>query len=187
MEMDTSTRPEPSLRLFHVNLTSWSWWVWTATACLLLAGIMGVRVAFPLAMATTVAQLAFLLARDRKLRTFPVQLRVAYLLLLLVCHLPGMNWLYWWPMLGTFALVVFGYCLLARVLSLLPMNSAEPYSIERLKRTFISRPDPRRASRSSSSMGCPRNLCSIAAQVPPPTAIPSQGKKPTPIGTPSMG
>ena len=143
--MEKATRAERATKRTYFNLTDWTWWVWAATASFLLAGILGVRVAFLAAMAMTFAQMVFFVLRERRPGAFAVQLRVAYLLLLGICHLPGMNWLYWWPMLGTFALNIFGYCLLARILSLLPWNCSGPYSFERLKRTFLSPPDPGRA------------------------------------------
>jgi hypothetical protein len=36
--------------------------------------------------------------------------------------------------------VTFGYCTLARCLSLLPWNRSEPLSFALLRRTFLSRP-----------------------------------------------
>ena len=170
--MNTIEKTKPHRRLFYFNLNDWTWWVWGLTASLLLAGIAGQRLAYLLAIAVTVAQLGIIVARERKLGAFPVQLRSAYLLLLCVCHLPGMNWLYWWPMLGTFALVIFGYCLLARILSLLPWNSDEPYTAERLRRIFVSPPDPSRVSSSSTKQGCAGVLCTVEAQIAPKSAPP---------------
>jgi hypothetical protein len=156
-----------SKRTFYFNFGDWTWWVWTATAILITVGLAGRPEGYLAAMALTIGQLVFMLVKEKSLVAFPVQLRLAYLALLIVCYQPALNWLYWWPMLGTFALVIFGYCLLARVLSLLPWNSTESYSLERLKRTFFSVPDPIRAKMSSPAKGCAGGLCSIAAQVPP--------------------
>ena len=135
----------------------------------------------------TAGQCIVMAARERSLGAFPVQLRIAYLLLLLVCYIPSMRWLYWLPVVGTLALVVFGYCLLARVLSLLPWNSREPYSLDLLRRTFLSTPDLSRSQRPSTTSGCAGGLCAIEAQIAPamastePRASKADGPA-TPIG-----
>ena len=154
-------------RLFYFNLDDWTWWAWMITAVLLLAGLLWSSVCFLLAIGLTVVQAVVLLLRDRSVRAFSVQLRIAYLLLLLLCYIPEMRWLYWLPTVGTFVLVIFGYCLMARMLSLLPWNSSEPYSMDRLRRTFFSAPDLNRADADPKTSGCAGGLCTIAAQVAP--------------------
>ena len=62
--------------------------------------------------------------------TFPVQIRFAYAILLILCQAPSLGWLYWVPTVGTFALVLFGYCLMARILSLLAGTRTEPMSLD---------------------------------------------------------
>src|SRR5215212_1128833 len=116
-----------SRRLFYINLSDWTWWAWMITTVLLIIGLSGHSLAFIGAIALTVGQGFVLLVRDRSPKAFSVQLRVAYLILLLICYPLPMRWLYWLPTVGTFALIVFGYCLLARVLSLSPWNSGEAY------------------------------------------------------------
>ena len=152
-------------RLFHIHLHDWTWWAWTGTVVLLVVGLSGISGAFIVAMVLTAGQGVVFLVRERSLLAFPVQLRLAYLALLLICYLPALRWLYWLPTLGTFALIIFGYCLLARLLSLLPWNSSESYSLDRLRRTFLSRPDLRRVQESAGMSGCAGGLCSIEAQV----------------------
>lgn len=116
------------------------WWYWLGTAPLLSWGLMGNPIGFVLAIALTVVQLAHFIVRERRLDAFPVQLRIGYLLLLLLA-LPGpMQWLYWLPGIGTWAQVLFGYCLLARVLSLLPWNRQQPLGARLVIRTLFSRP-----------------------------------------------
>ena len=116
------------------------------------------------AMGLTGVQSLFFRLRERSLRALSVQLRIAYLALLLVWLYPALNWLFWWPVLGTYALNIFGYCLLARVLYLLPWNRQEPMSGSLMARTFLSRPRiPESAPESGS--GCAGRLCTIEAQV----------------------
>jgi len=154
-----------SRRLFHIKLDDWTWWAWAATTALLTEGLCGNSLAFIGAMAVTAGQGVILLARDRNPTAFSVQLRAAYLLLLLICYLPPMRWLYWLPAVGTFALIIFGYCLVARVLSLLPWNSREAYTLDRLLRTFFSAPDLSRVKTNPGAAVCAGGLCTIEAQV----------------------
>ncbi len=153
-------------RLFMMP-QDWPWWVWLDTACLLLLGLMGMPEAFLAALLLSIAQSFVFFARHRAFKAFPVQLRLAYTLLLIICFFPPIRWLYWLPAVGTFALVMFGYCLMSRTLSLLPWNRTEPITADLLRRTFLSRPRlPDRAD-GVSSVGCGAGLCSIEAQVGP--------------------
>ena len=135
------------------------------TTALLAMAIAGNPMALHAAIVLTVVQTATFVVRERSLRAFPVQLRLVYLALLLLCSAPTMQWLLWWPALGTLALVTFGYCLLARLLYLVPWNSSERMSLGRLRRAFLSRPDMSRAA--GNTRGCAGGLCTIAAQVAP--------------------
>jgi len=154
-------------QLFYIRPGDWTWWTWTITAALLFVGLAGHGRAFIAAMVLTAAQGFILLARDRDPAAFSVQLRIAYLLLLLAGHPLSMRWLYWLPAVGTLVLVVFGYCLLARILSLLPWNGREPWSVKLLWRTFFSAPNLGRVSFASANTGCAGGLCTIEAQVAP--------------------
>ena len=116
------------------------WWYWLITACLLTAGVLGNENGFILAIGLTVFQLVHFVIRERGVTGFPVQVRFWYLMLLLV-SLPGpMQLLYWVPTIGTWAQIVFGYCTMARLVSLFPWNRDEPFSFSLLKKTFFSRP-----------------------------------------------
>jgi hypothetical protein len=126
--------------MFMIEYRSLIWWCWLVTAVALTVGVAGWPAAFVVAIATAVFQLLYFLKRGRSLAAFPVQVRIAYLLVLLVALPPVMQPLYWLPMLGTWLLVLFGYCLVARMVSLLPWNRTEPLSLKLLERVFISRP-----------------------------------------------
>jgi len=152
-------------RLFYFLADDWTWWAWTVTAILLAIGLHGQIGAFIAAMAITFIQAVIMLIREKSILAFPVQLRVAYLVLLGICFLPDMRWLYWLPTIGTFALVTFGYCLLARVLSLLPWNRDEPLSADLLHRAFLGRTDLSRVNGNARVAGCAGGLCTIEAQV----------------------
>lgn len=164
--MSSLAIPKSSRRLF-ILWDDWTWWAWTVTAILLAIGFAGYPEAFVAAIAITALQLIAMVIRERSLSAFAVQLRMAYLILLGICFVPQMRWLYWLPMLGTFALVIFGYCLLARMLYLLPWNREEPLSMSLLRRTFLSRPNLSRFTGNPHRTGCAGGLCTIAAQVHP--------------------
>jgi hypothetical protein len=51
---------------------------------------------------------------------------------------PPLTVLFWIPTIGTAAMVFFGYCLLARILSLMLWNRREASTLGLLKRTFLS-------------------------------------------------
>jgi hypothetical protein len=117
-----------------------SWWYWAVTATLLIIGLAGRFEAFYLATALSAVQIVHFRLRENSFAAFPVQVRVAYTGLLAVSLWEPMNWLFWIPAIGTPAQVLFGYCTLARCLSLLPWNRREPLSLGLVRRTFLSRP-----------------------------------------------
>jgi hypothetical protein len=92
------------------------------------------------AIGLSALQTGYFLIRHRSAAAFTVQIRLAYTALLLLCLLPFMRWLYWLPTLGTTALLLFGYCLMARFLSLMPWNLTEAIDADLLRRTFLTPP-----------------------------------------------
>jgi hypothetical protein len=126
--------------MFMLEIRSLSWWYWLATVAFLTAGVAGWAPGFLCAIAATVFQLAHFIVIERSLSSFKVQVRLAYLLLLLIALLPNLRVIYWLPTIGTWALVLFGYCMMARMVSLLPWNRREPLSSALLRRTFFSAP-----------------------------------------------
>lgn len=163
----TSELTTTHVRRFFILSADWTWWAWTLTAVLLTVGLFGHASASLAAMGLTAIQAIVMLIREKNLSAFSVQLRIAYLMLLAICFIPEMRWLYWLPTVGTFALVIFGYCLMARVLSLLSWNRGEALSVDLLYRTFFSRPDLSRVAADGQAAGCAGGLCTIAAQVGP--------------------
>jgi hypothetical protein len=117
-----------------------SWWYWAVTSVLLIAGLAGRFEAFYLATALSAFQIVHFRLRSGSFRAFPVQVRVAYTGLLLLALWQPMRWLFWVPAIGTPAQVLFGYCTLARCLSLLPWNRQQPFSWSLVWRTFTARP-----------------------------------------------
>jgi len=119
-----------------------SWWYWAATVPLLAAGLYGYPQGFYAAMALTAFQCLHYYVRETRLAAFPVQVRVAYLGLLLVAQWQPLYWIYWVQLIGTTAMVLFNYCFLARCLSLMPWNRQQPFTGRLVLRTFFSAPVP---------------------------------------------
>lgn len=126
--------------MFMIDYKELSWWYWFTTACLLTAGIAGLKLAYLLAIGLTLFQLMHFIIREQSITAFPVQVRFWYLILLLVSFPGPMQLLYWVPAVGTWAQLIFGYCTMARCVTLLPWNRREKFSVVLLKKTFLSRP-----------------------------------------------
>lgn len=102
------------------------WWYWLITAGLLTYGVLVDPVGLFLAVGLTMINLLHFAVRADRFTAFPVQVRFFYLLLLLLALPEAMRWLFWIPMIGTWAQVLVGYCTMARLVSLLPWNRREP-------------------------------------------------------------
>lgn len=126
--------------MFMIEYRTISWWYWLATVGFLTAGVSGWPTGFILAIAITVFQLMHFTIREHSITAFPIQVRLGYLLLLLIALPESLRMIYWIPTIGTWASVLFGYCTMARTVSLLPWNRVEPFSTDLLKRTFLSAP-----------------------------------------------
>ncbi len=126
--------------MFMIEYRSVSWWYWLVTVCFLTAGVFGYAQGFLLAIALTLIQLVHFIAREQSATAFPVQVRLGYLLLLLIALPAPLQWIYWIPTIGTWAQILFGYCTMARMVSLLPWNHKGRFSIDLVKRTFLSPP-----------------------------------------------
>lgn len=126
--------------MFMLEYRAISWWYWLVTVGLLTAGVSGWPTGFVLAIGITVFQLMHFTIRERSITSFPIQVRLGYLLLLLIALPERLQLIFWIPMIGTWAQVLFGYCTMARTVSLLPWNRKEEFSFGLLKRTFGSAP-----------------------------------------------
>lgn len=128
--------------MFMIDYKELSWQYWLVTACLLTAGVAGHPIGFFLAIGLTVIQLIHFTIRERRIDAFPVQVRFWYLMLLLAALPEPLRIIYWVPTVGTWAQLIFGYCTMARCVSLLPWNRDERFSASLVARTFFSRPVP---------------------------------------------
>jgi hypothetical protein len=126
--------------MFMIEYRDIGWWYWLVTAILLTFGVFLNESGFVLAIGLTCFQLCHYIFREGSRKAFPVQVRFWYLMLLLLSLPAFMQWLYWVPCIGTWAQVVFGYCAMARLVSLWPWNRKEEITLKLLIKTFFSRP-----------------------------------------------
>jgi len=125
--------------MFMIEYKDIGWWYWLVSACLFTLGVSGNTTGFILAIGLTAFQLIHFLIRERSIKSFSVQVRIGYLLLLLVALPKPLQLVYWIPTIGTWAQIMFGYCAMARYVSLLPWNRSEKFSLGLLNNTFFSR------------------------------------------------
>lgn len=116
------------------------WWYWAITDVLLIAGVAGMPYGVEVAIAFNILQVIHFYIRTPSVSAFPVQVRLAYLALLIVALYPPLFFLYYLIILGTSAMVLFDYCFLARFMSLMPWNHQQKFSIGLLMDTFFSKP-----------------------------------------------
>lgn len=117
-----------------------SWWFWVAsTTCLWLA-VTAHPEAYHWALAIGVVQLAWFIIKERSVFSFPVQIRIGYLSFLMLAIPDGFEWTLWVPAIGTLARVIFGYCIMARMLMLLPINRLEKLTLKFTQKAFFTPP-----------------------------------------------
>lgn len=116
------------------------WWAWLATAISIAIGLAGYRAGFYAAIILSALQIVWLAMAERSVWTLPVQVRIAYTTCLVVYEVLAFRGGYWFTAAGTTAFLVFGYCLLARLLSLMPWNLREPVTMPLVRRTFLTPP-----------------------------------------------
>ena len=126
--------------MFMIDYRDIGWWYWLATVLALSFGIAGVSVGIVLAIGLVVMQLIYYVRKEKLYSAFTVQVRIATLIFFVVIYPDEMRFLYWIPTVGLWAQVLFGYCAMARCVSLLSWNRSAPLSLALLKNTFFSLP-----------------------------------------------
>jgi len=126
--------------MFMIEYKDIGWWYWLATAGLLTYGVAGYPIGFMLAIGLTVFQLIHFVIREKSFSVFSVQVRLWYLMLLIVALPEQLQLIFWIPTIGTWAQLIFGYCTMARLVSLFPWNRNEPFTVALVRKTFFSRP-----------------------------------------------
>lgn len=116
------------------------WFYWAITDVLLIIGVTIEPQALYWAIYLNVFQVMHFYWLNPQISHFAVQVRVAYLLLLIVALYPPLFFVFYLQIIGTTAMVLGNYCFLARLMSLMPWNSQKPFSFKLLKETFLSKP-----------------------------------------------
>ena len=121
------------------NTIRWSYWA--SISALLVAGLAGRFEAFYIAAAVSGVQLVHYALRERSLTAFSVQVRLVYTALLLVDILwEPLRLHLWWMAFFTLLVVFFDWCLLSRIMALMPWNRKEALSWPAVRRIFFSGP-----------------------------------------------
>lgn len=115
------------------------WWYWFMTLGLLGVHLLGWTAGVYLVMVLCAAQITHVIWLTRDIMSFPVQVRVAYLGLLLTGLWSPLQWIHWVQLVGTGAWVLVGYCFVARVMSLASWNRQQPLSWDLVTRTVLFR------------------------------------------------
>uniref|UniRef100_A0A832M255 DUF4395 domain-containing protein n=1 Tax=Oscillatoriales cyanobacterium SpSt-402 TaxID=2282168 RepID=A0A832M255_9CYAN len=117
------------------------WNLWFITWLGLIAGLFSQQFYVYVVYFSTIHLVVFLLIERFKLISFPVQVRIAYLLWVVAgTYIPSLSILMIITTIGLATNLFFGYCPLARMLYLLPINRCEPFSLNLVKRVFLTPP-----------------------------------------------
>lgn len=116
------------------------WVYWAITDFLLIMGVFYDPIALQAAIALNVLQVIHFYLRTPQISNFAVQVRIAYLLLLIIALYPPLYFIFYLQIIGTTAMILANYCFLARFMSLMPWNMAESYSFVLVRNTFFSKP-----------------------------------------------
>jgi len=116
------------------------WWYWLVTGVLLAAALWGWPLGSTPVLGLTVVQTLHFRLREGSIRAFPGQVRIGYLAWMLAGSWQPLGFFLWIQLAGTTAMVLFDYCPMARVVSLLPWNRSTPLSLHLVVRTFLRPP-----------------------------------------------
>jgi hypothetical protein len=119
------------------------WWHWAVTLPLLAAHVgfgEAARPAFEAATVLCAAMAALACWRTGDPLATAVQVRLAFLALLVLGLAPAAAWFHWLQLAGMSTMLAVGYCPLARLLELMPWNRDEPLTAQSVRATFLTRP-----------------------------------------------
>jgi hypothetical protein len=147
-----------------------SWWYWLATVPLIAMHLAGHPWALAAASTLCAIQALHFAVEDRSLVAFPVQVRLGFLAMLVAGAWEPLRFLHWVQLVGTTAFVLTGYCLLARLLSLLPWNRTEPFTLSLAIRMLSQAP-----RLGNVLHGMQRDAVSAVDTTPRPVGVGTQG------------
>jgi hypothetical protein len=118
--------------------TIWTYWLGT-DICLALSLLVRPDMLYA-AMLIVIVHSLHMYTRSPHLFSFPMQVRLGYLGLLILGQLPYNGWIHWVQLAGTTALISVNYCPLARLLSLMPWNRHQLLSWQFVRKAIYSMP-----------------------------------------------
>lgn len=126
--------------MLMLDIKDHGWWYWLASTICLWFAVMSYPVAYEWALLIACTQLIHFAVAEKGISHFPVQIRLGYLSFLLLAMPEGFQWLLWVPAVGTLMRVLFGYCIMARMLMMLPFNREVDLSWKYVKEAFFTPP-----------------------------------------------
>ena len=126
--------------MFMLEYKTKAWWYWLASTSCLWLTVLNIYPAFISALVIAIIQLLHFFVEEKMRLTMKVQIRLGYLLALLLTMPPALHWMLWIPAIGTLARVLFSYCIMARMLVLLPVNRTVAFTWSYVKKAFFTPP-----------------------------------------------
>lgn len=126
--------------MLMLDIKDHGWWYWLASTLCLWLAVTTTPAAYEWALVIAVVQLIHFTLAEGGIHRFPAQIRLGYFSFLLLAMPEGFEWLLWVPAIGTLLRVVFGYCIMARMLMMLPFNRHVALSWKFVKEAFFTPP-----------------------------------------------
>ena len=115
------------------------WGLWFITWIGLLAGLFNLVFYEYVVLFSAIHAILFLILVNFRVKEFPAQIRIAYLIWVAIgTYVPYMTILMYITTIGLATNLFLGYCPLARIIYLLPINREEPFSLELVIKVFFS-------------------------------------------------
>jgi hypothetical protein len=124
--------------MYRSEDTAWKFWFYTTI--LLFTGIYFIPLLLWWAVLLSGFQVVFYWQERHSPEDLAVQVRICYLALMVAGFVPGYGWIHTVQLVGTTVMVTFGYCIIARVLALMPWNRQAPLDVATLNRILLSPP-----------------------------------------------
>lgn len=126
--------------MLMLDYKDYGWWYWLASTTCLWFAVTSYPPAYNWALMIAAVQLLHYIIAQKGVTNFPVQIRVGYLSVLLLAMPEGYQWILWVPAVGTFLRVSTGYCIMARMLMLMPFNRQVQLTLRFIKTAFFTPP-----------------------------------------------
>ena len=126
--------------MWMIDYKDVGWWYWLVLAGLVNVSQYGEFDGYTWVIVVAAVHLLHYVLREASWTAFSVQVRLAFLAYVSLAYFEPLQWLYWVPAFGLIARVLLGYCLLARMLMLLPNNRAVALTWSFVANAFLAAP-----------------------------------------------